>query len=505
MLLGQRMVRAPLFVLSDIQSASKFTHWVLEHLREIREQTQLMSSHAELVEVEPHQIGNTVHLRFLYETGDAAGQNMTTACTWKACRWILEQMQHFEDMGFENLIVEANMSGDKKATFLSFIAGRGIRVAAECTIERQVLREVLKVTPEQMERCNQWFMAGSLQVGMIGYNINVANAVAAIFTATGQDIACVHESSLGIFSLRATEEGLYASIMLPGLIVGTVGGGTHLGRQSELLELMGCAGPGKAARFAEIIAGFSLALDLSTLAAIASGQFATAHEKLGRNRPVEHFTRSDLVPSFFESSLQTAMKDPLLQVIEADPVDPDAFAIDSSIITELTSRRVKKQLVGLLPYRVHHRDGLGVAGFTDLIVKSKPSDEEVILMVNGMASMCGEPLASVYSAFRHRTGFAQCHVRELAIYRGVRSRGSSAICPRCTGPFGMMNGRLTSSCSRGWSESSCSTPRMTHLAGAGITSRPQSPGLRRSIQSGWDANRSSSINRGSGSRRVASP
>ena len=53
---------------------------------------------------------------------------------------------------------------------------------------------------------------------------------------------------------------------------------------------------GGARRLAEIIVGFALGLDLSTLAAVASGQFATAHEKLGRNRPThglkdEHLNR----------------------------------------------------------------------------------------------------------------------------------------------------------------------------------------------------------------------
>ena len=48
---------------------------------------------------------------------------------------------------------------------------------------------------------------------------------------------------------------------------------------------MGCAGSGKLAIFAEVIAGFSLALELSTLSALAADEFAGAHKRLGRNRP----------------------------------------------------------------------------------------------------------------------------------------------------------------------------------------------------------------------------
>ena len=35
---------------------------------------------------------------------------------------------------------------------------------------------------------------GAVRIGSIGFNVNVANVITAIFTATGQDIACVVES-----------------------------------------------------------------------------------------------------------------------------------------------------------------------------------------------------------------------------------------------------------------------------------------------------------------------
>ena len=38
------------------------------------------------------------------------------------------------------------------------------------------------------------FQHGTVRIGSIGFNVNVVNAIAAIFTATGQDIACVAES-----------------------------------------------------------------------------------------------------------------------------------------------------------------------------------------------------------------------------------------------------------------------------------------------------------------------
>jgi len=46
-----------------------------------------------------------------------------------------------------------------------------------------------------------------------------------------------------------------------------------------------------------------LALEVSTLAALASGQFASAHEKLGRNHPTLGLEGQHLNDSFFSKVL----------------------------------------------------------------------------------------------------------------------------------------------------------------------------------------------------------
>jgi NADP-dependent 3-hydroxy-3-methylglutaryl-CoA reductase len=414
----QQMMRVPLFVFPNMHAANIFVNWIRTHKEQIREQTQLVSQHAVLANLQECQFGNMVHLSFLYETGDAAGQNMTTVCTWKACQWILQEMKRFADVEMESFIIDANRSSDKKVSFQSFITGRGIRVMAECVIQQDVLEQVLKVSPKQLELCHQRLMQGGMSVGMVGYNINVANTIAAIYTATGQDIACVHESSLGQLHIQTTDEGLYASLLLPGLIIGTVGGGTHLPNQQDLLDLMGCAGAGKVSRLAEIIAGFCLALDLSTLSAITSGQFVSAHERHGRNRPVQWFTKADLTPSFFEESLKRVHKDPDLSVVHVQPL---AFEMGSSIITELTARKVQK-LVGFLPLQLRFRRGNATESRLDVLAKVKPLDEEVITMINSMAGMCGGQLARYHSQFCDRTGFKDCHIRELAVYEQTDRR-----------------------------------------------------------------------------------
>jgi hydroxymethylglutaryl-CoA reductase (NADPH) len=115
---------------------------------------------------------------------------------------------------------------------------------AECLLTAESCEKILKVTPKQLVTAYQSFVMGSISAGMIGININVANIIGSMFTALGQDIACVHESSLAQLHIELTEDNcLIAPSLLPSLVIGTVGGGTNLPQQRECLEMIGCAGP----------------------------------------------------------------------------------------------------------------------------------------------------------------------------------------------------------------------------------------------------------------------
>jgi hydroxymethylglutaryl-CoA reductase (NADPH) len=161
------------------------------------------------------------------------------------------------------------------------------------------------------------------------------------------------------------------------------------------------------------VAGFCLALDLSTLSAVASGQFASAHERLGRNRPVDFFAAKDLTPAFFTPGVRRIHDDPQLTVVGLEETTAN---LGSSIVTELSGRAVSK-MVGFFPYRVTStRPGDQTPVGDDVLVKVKPLDEEVILMVNRLASMCGPRVANAHNKAKHRTGFKGCHIRELAVY-----------------------------------------------------------------------------------------
>ena len=112
-----------------------------------------------------------------------------------------------------------------------------------------------------------------------------ASAIAAIFAATGQDLGMVGTSSMAHGTAHRTADGgLHCALRLPGVEVGTVGGGTTLPYARSWLELLGCAGSGKVYRFAQIVAATTLALELSASAAMAtagSEDFFRAHHERG--------------------------------------------------------------------------------------------------------------------------------------------------------------------------------------------------------------------------------
>ncbi len=79
-----------------------------------------MPKHAILKRLEPQILGRDLHLHFVYDSADAAGQNMTTGCTWRACHWIMAEIGSAFGLKVERFIIESNLSSDKKVTFNNF-------------------------------------------------------------------------------------------------------------------------------------------------------------------------------------------------------------------------------------------------------------------------------------------------------------------------------------------------------------------------------------------------
>lgn len=274
------MQRAPAFVFDDARAAREFVSWVAANIDKIREEAEATSSVAKLLDIDPYLASKFVYLRFNYSTGDAAGQNMVGRATFAACSWVLD---HYE--GVRHFYLESNFATDKKASQVNIMHTRGKRVTAELVVKRNVLIENMRVEPEGLAYHYGVASLGGFLSGVNNNGLHSANAITAIFIATGQDVANVSESSAGILYAELTpERDLYLSLTIPSLIVATYGGGTALATQRECLELLGCYGRGKVNKLAEIVAGVALAGEISLASAISSSDWVSSHEKYGRNR-----------------------------------------------------------------------------------------------------------------------------------------------------------------------------------------------------------------------------
>lgn len=281
--IAEGISRSPGFAFPTLHLAGSFVAWAVDQMERFRSIAASTTRHGELVDLRVTLEGNHVYLNFEFLTGDAAGQNMVTIATQAIFDYILKASPIQPECAF----VEANLSGDKKASLQSFLSVRGRKVVAEVVLSPSLVSKRLHTTPEQM--VNYWRMSalGGVMSGTIGVQGHYANGLAALFIACGQDAACVAESSVGVTRFEVTGEGnLYASVTLPNLVVGTVGGGTGLPSQRACLEILGLAGTGNARAFAEVTACVALAGELSIIGALSAQQFSRAHEKRARGAAV---------------------------------------------------------------------------------------------------------------------------------------------------------------------------------------------------------------------------
>ena len=276
--LGQRLNRSPAFILNDTAEALAFGKWADDHLPQIRAAAESKSKHGKLLRMEKIPIHKNMILNFVFSTGDAAGQNMVTICTHAACQYIRDNYP--KPVSF---LIESNYAGDKNASWNNLITGRGHHIIAECRLRNRHIKRVLHTDVRKMTGYRNVFGVASYLGGVLGLNAHAANALAALYLATGQDVACVAENCNCISEYEVDENGdLLVSLQMPSATIGTVGGATRLPQQRANLELLGCTGTGSAAKFAEIVCACVLALEISLLGAIASDEFTRAHATFGR-------------------------------------------------------------------------------------------------------------------------------------------------------------------------------------------------------------------------------
>ena len=269
------VTRGPVFETSGLEESMKLKKWLKDNFNLLKTEAEKTSSHLKLKKLGARIAGTYVYVRFYFDTQEAMGMNMVTIATEKISQFIQK------NTSIRCLAVSGNFCIDKKPAWLNFISGRGKRAWAEVVLKREVVKDVLKTTPEEffevwISKC----MIGSAMSGSLGFNAHFANVVAAFFAATGQDMAHTVEGSMGVTTSKVLKNGnLYISIYMPSVMIGTVGGGTKLKIKQESLSIIGAE---NSIELAKVLSGAVLAGEISLLASLAQGSLAKTHEKLGR-------------------------------------------------------------------------------------------------------------------------------------------------------------------------------------------------------------------------------
>ncbi|MCP4181651.1 MAG: hydroxymethylglutaryl-CoA reductase [bacterium] len=273
-ILKDEMHITPVFLTKSVDDAVAIREYIEDNFDELKKIAEETTSHGKLIRITTRIFNREIYAKFIFYTGDAMGLNMINISTNSACKHISEK---FNNVKF---LLRSNLSSDKKPSFMNIINGYGKRVHAECTIPASILNRYFKAAAADIVQGFRIANYSQMQNGSIGLNQHFANGLAAVFIATGQDIAQIVNGACGwSISEISGDNDLYVSITIPNLLVGTVGGGTKVGCQNEALEMIGCYGAGKSKKFAEIIAATILAGELSLGAAMVHGDFISAHTK----------------------------------------------------------------------------------------------------------------------------------------------------------------------------------------------------------------------------------
>ena len=295
--LHDRMTRDSCLLFGSTEDAVMCARWLADHTGELRAWLHdpanplygervagvaRLSRHARLWEVDTHVLGSACHVLYRYTTGEACGPNMITRNSFALNHsFVVPRLQAATGITPLRVLLEANMGGDKKPSAQYFVSGgHGKTVLAGVSIREQTLRRVLRTTSKDMVALEHLGVHGSHASGMQSVAFTPASSVAAIFAATGQDLGMVGTSSMAHDVLEAIDDGIHLAMRMPGVEVGTVGGGTGLPHARAFLSMLGCVGEGSAYRLAQIVAAATLCLELSASAAAStpgSENFAMAH------------------------------------------------------------------------------------------------------------------------------------------------------------------------------------------------------------------------------------
>ncbi|KAK2962282.1 putative 3-hydroxy-3-methylglutaryl-coenzyme A reductase 2 [Blattamonas nauphoetae] len=199
---------------------------VVQHISQTKTDTWLP--------VDVHPAGRELFIRFSADAGDAMGMNMLSNGVQKA----LSTMQNGDWPDMKVLSLSGNVCVDKKVSGINTLLGRGKSVTAQILLRRDVLSLSSTASLETIHNIVEANNLSTQKAGSVeGFSLTAAQTLAAVFTATGQDLAQLVESSSAIVSTSLlSPNSLLLSVSLPCLEMATVGGGTGLPAQSANLD-----------------------------------------------------------------------------------------------------------------------------------------------------------------------------------------------------------------------------------------------------------------------------
>lgn len=258
----------PLLAFSGVDDAVAAGRWVDDHQAELRAAAEATTTHGKVTELGWELLGRRLMLTLRMDTGDAQGANMVN----RAVSALVARIPGRPRVALHGYDPE------KRASTRHW---RGKWVVAEVQIPGELVRARLRTSAAALAELWTDYHLAYGRMGTANHGLQVANGLAGIYVATGQDAAYVAESCACSLSLEARGDDLYASLDLPSLHAATVGGGTRKGTAAECQALVGAR---SARELACVMAGALLAGDLNLAASFLGDDFAAAHERLGRNR-----------------------------------------------------------------------------------------------------------------------------------------------------------------------------------------------------------------------------
>ncbi|MBP9759499.1 hydroxymethylglutaryl-CoA reductase [Candidatus Dojkabacteria bacterium] len=279
--------RAPIIKVQNISEAKKLKDWIRDNKEKLKDIAEATSSHIKLLDIKTYSNGKYVWVRINFDTEDAMGMNMAVFATQEIVKYLESNIKNIKIIA-----LSGNVCVDKKPAAINIIEGRGKIVETEVSIPKALVEKYLKTSAEEMVEINKskiWL--GGHMSGSLGFNAHVANMIAGIFLATGQDIAHVVDASTSSINMSIEGDNLDVNLRIPALNIGTVGGGTQLSTQKECQDILmydltkqNNQEFNRTKRMAEIIGAAVLAGELSLHAAFSSNSFVCAHGNLGRKK-----------------------------------------------------------------------------------------------------------------------------------------------------------------------------------------------------------------------------